>query len=384
MAKFLKGTFRKPVTFIKRPVAARSMQGLVSSGNVDDELWLLLEYYSEVQDVGLSFLKGRGIISAPQRRKIFKYFQAYVRQAKSFYYAAKALPPRSSSLLYFYCFENLARAALAIYDPTSVNIKKWQHGLKTDAGNRDFRHETVVTYAEGVFPKFYNWYFGAQMKPNSLNVSTLMGYCTDIGYQYQLASIGSRQVLYSYSAVCSSGDQGKTSWALLGIPKAQSILKYPKSFKNFLSSFEEIDVPWQSYERIFEILALERSALTFFQSTQEIPWIENSLNESAVRMQILKAFENSFQINYFGNKFDFAISLPYTQRRQIRMDETVAIYLVMFYLSNLVRYKPQYLEKLLSKKEAWLIDSFVRSCIVTFLRSIVSRTIDTDFVFSNR
>lgn len=384
MVKFLTGNYRRPTNFVRQRISSRNIQGLDCSGNIDDELWLLLEYYSEAQEVGLGFLKKIGIHNAAQRKKIYHHFQANIRQAKSFYYAAKTLPSRSSSLPYFYCFENLARAALAVYKPLASSFKKEQHGLTCEAGkNINFQHETVVTKKNGVFPKFYNWYFGAQIKPQSLNVTNLMSYCTDISYQCNLASIGTPKILYLYSAILSD-DQRKTTWALLGIPKVLLILKYPKSFKNFLSGFEEINLPWKDCERIFDVGAPEQNALKFFQSTQETPWIGNLPNDIAVRMQILKVFENSFQTNYFDNKFDFIVSLPYTQRNQLRMDEIVAIYLIMFYLSTLVRYKPQYLEKLLSKKEAWLIDSFVRSCTVTFLRGMVSRIIDTDFVLKSR
>src|SRR5260370_29243148 len=71
--------------------------------DVEKELWSALEYYSEVEEVGLSLLQARGL-PQPQHQEIFKYLQAFVRQAKSYYNSAKVLHYRSSSLLYYYSF----------------------------------------------------------------------------------------------------------------------------------------------------------------------------------------------------------------------------------------------------------------------------------------
>jgi hypothetical protein len=66
------------------------------------------------------------------------------------------------------------------------------------------------------------------------------------------------------------------------------------------------------------------------------------------------------------------------------MNEVLAIYAVMFYLSSLVRYRPNYLESLLNHKPAWLIENFVNSTPETFLKMMVSKIVGTDFVFRRR
>lgn len=136
---------------------------------------------------------------------------------------------------------------------------------------------------------------------------------------------------------------------------------------------------------IFCLNAKELSVFTFFQSKKTLPYLtEDNPPFFSINLETMKGLKNVFQVNYFAKDLDFIIALPYKQHNQIRMDETIAIYLIMFYLSSLVRYNPQYLENLLSKKEAWVIDSFVRSCTITFLRSMVSRITDTDYVLEGR
>jgi hypothetical protein len=50
------------------------------------------------------------------------------------------------------------------------------------------------------------------------------------------------------------------------------------------------------------------------------------------------------------------------------MNEFVAIYVIMFLLGSLVRYRPEILEKMLSSKDTWLIERFVKTAPITLLR----------------
>lgn len=381
---FKEGQYKQVLGYFRQPLSPRNTQGLSASGEIDDELWIILEYYSEVEEVGLKFLKGKRLINSIQRKNVFRYFQAYVRQAKNYYYSAKSLSPKSSGLIYYYCFLNLIKAALIIENPSIVG-KRINHGLTYDVNkNATFDKETVVVKKNGVFPMFYSWYFNRVIKPQSLNLSVLLSYCTDISYQCQLASVYEPKIHQAYYAMCTNQKE-KTGWALVGVSGAKELLRYRKSFSMFFSSFEKVELPKPACREIFNIDAYSQSYFTFFQSVDIKPWLSDNIPPSLeLRYEILKAFENAFQANYFGENPDFMISLPYRQKNQIRADETIAIYLIMYYLSNLVRYKPEFLEGLLSRKESWLIDSFVRSCPTTFLRSMISRITGTDYIIEKR
>lgn len=384
MAKFKEGKYRQVTGYLRQRLGKRNIQGLSASGEIDDELWILLEYYSEIESVGLNFLKNNGLQIASQRRKVLKHFQAYVRQAKGYYYSAKILPPRSSGLLYYYCFFNLVKAALVIKYPSIAGSKE-HHGLEFKFRSGDkFDNQVIRVKRSGIFPKLYDWYFGESIKEGSLNIKTLLNYCTDISYQCQIGGIHDEKILYSYCAHAVHKSK-RTGWALLGIPNASSLLEYPKTFSYFIKNFEKVDMPQLSCREIFDIDANHQSSFIFFQSSSVKRWISDDIPPALeVRDELLKAFGKCLQTNLFAKDFDFIISLPYKTNNQIGMDETLSIYLIMFYLSNLVRYNPQYLESLLSKKEAWLIDSFTRSCPVTFLRGIVSRIVNTDYIIERR
>jgi len=53
--------------------------------------------------------------------------------------------------------------------------------------------------------------------------------------------------------------------------------------------------------------------------------------------------------------------------REICMNEILAIYVVMSFLGSLVRYRPEVLEHMLEKRDAWIIENFIRSVPTNFL-----------------
>jgi hypothetical protein len=383
MAHLSKGTFRNSTGWLRQSLSKRTLQGLKTDGQTDDELWILLEYYSEVIDVGTKHLLTQGI---PKKRvkQVYKHFQSYIRQAKNYYLSAKTLHPRSSALLYYYCFLNLAKAAV-IQKNYSIGGVKIGHGISCFP--KDFtkiRRQTVKVLDNGMFQEFYNSYYGFPIKKQSLNVEQLLTYCSEISYQCMIAGFGQRKVDPCYYVnVVNSTD--KTAWPLIGIPNFNVLKKYQKSLVNFLDKFEMVEVPKLYSRDIFKEDKENLASFTFFQSKQTFPWIGNAaIPDYACRDLALKSLGSIAQVNYFEDGYDFVIALPYKINRQVPINETIAIYLVMFYLSNLVRYNPSYLEELLTKKEAWIIDSFIKSCSLTFLRAMVSRIVGTDFVISRR
>lgn len=383
MTKLKKGTFRKTTGWLRQKISRRNIQVLHTDGNIDDELWILLEYYSEIEEIGQKHLLNQGIPTR-QVKQNFKHFQSFARQAKTYYLSAKNLHPRSAGLLYYYSFLNLAKAFLIQKYP-SIGKTKTGHGISCLP--KDFsklKTQTVrVLNDGGVFQKLYDLYFGTQIKKQSLNIKELLNYCSDISYQCQIAGMGNGKLepcLYTHLV----NKDDKTGWVLLGIPGFNEVKKYPSALQDFYKDFEQVEVPELAAREFFKMYNLNLSNFTFFQG-KPFFWTANNIPPTLeCHDQMKRTLGKLLQTNYFDNDFDLYLSLPYKINRQLQMDETLAIYLVMFYISNLVRYNPAYLEELLSKKEAWLIESFIKSCPNTFLRSMISRIVGTDYVIGRR
>jgi len=58
----------------------------------------------------------------------------------------------------------------------------------------------------------------------------------------------------------------------------------------------------------------------------------------------------------------------------------MAICLIMFFISEMVRYRPNYLDKIHEEKVYWLINSFLNNCPITFLQSITNRIMGQNFL----
>jgi hypothetical protein len=76
--------------WVRLPVSKNRVL-LFTGIDIEHELWTALEYYSEVEEVGLNFIQTKGVQPQTQHREICEYFQAFVRQAKSYYGSAKSL-----------------------------------------------------------------------------------------------------------------------------------------------------------------------------------------------------------------------------------------------------------------------------------------------------
>jgi len=366
--------------------------------NTDDELWSALEYYSEVEEVGINLIQTRGLLPQTQHQEIYKYLQAFVRQAKTYYYSAKKLHYRSSSLLYYYSFLNLVKAYLLLRNPNFImgrTANAVVHGLsyRPSTANIDFRLETV-SIKDGIFPLFYEALTNQQIPTiqNFLNVVNLLGYCSDIGYQYETAGFGDTKILPSVATI--TVDQGTNqAWTIIGIPAKNNILDpFLTNHGNFLTDFQEISLPPTPAGRIdfnnkFDMPSNELNKFRFFQDITTIPMAGNLIIPQVHIDKIINALTPHFNFHYYAENRDFDLPIPYSDAAHataIPMNEVLGIYIVMFYLSSLVRYRPNYLESLLNYKPSWLIESFVKSTPETFLRTMVSKIVGRDLILRTR
>src|SRR5260221_1567290 len=366
---------------------------LTAATDIERELWSTLEYYSEVEEVGLDFIQTKGLQPPPTHQEIFNCFQSFVRQAKSYYSSAKALHYRSSSLLYYYSYLNLVKAYLLLLQPQRIMGQKIHHGLIYDIPtiNSDFRLETIGV-RRGVFPLFYRAQTAniiSTATGSSLNIVNLLSYPNEIGYQYQLAGYGIINILPSIAATLIDRSTNQL-WTIIGIPARANLDSFLNLHVNFLQVYQEVDININQLALVFVGMSLlELSTFRIFQerTTTPTPGSSRVISHVVPLQKLINDLSPYICTHYFDDNRDFDLVLPYTDATHptpIPITETLAIYAVMFYLSSLVRYRPDYLESLLNTKPAWLIENFVTSTPETFLRIMVCKIIGTDFVFRRR
>src|SRR6266487_381759 len=250
---------------------------------IEKELWNAIEYYSEIHDIGMDLIRRKGLVPASQQQTLLDRFRAFVRQAKSYYSSAKALHYRSSSLLYYYSFLNLAKAYLAIKSPTLILNRTLNHGLgyRTNTSNNDFLLENVYV-KDGIFPHMFQLEAGTTIPLSTrasaslLNVTTLLGFPSDIKYQYETAGFGQNKIIYCVAAIVTDRNT-QQAWSLIGIPSFSMLETYPQLKTQFLNTYQEVSILNNFSREIFGFSGFMHSYYRFFQDITPENWIGASI-----------------------------------------------------------------------------------------------------------
>jgi hypothetical protein len=378
MNDFSSGTLESWTGYLRmRPNT--SFLPLTTVRSIDQELWDLLEFYSEIEEAGCELIKKNGISNKRQIMAIFKKFNSFVRQAKTYYNSTGNLHYRSSSLLYYYCFLNLVKAYLVINKPSVIiGRNKILHGLSANYKSNKFINHSVTLQEDEVFGNFYEMLTKTPAKKRTVSVKSCFEYCPEVSYQLGISGYGLSRISKGELAIIVN-QTAHSAALLIAITGINNLKGFRKSLESAYKSFKYVEVPKDKAAKIFGI---DASLMVHYKFLQSEPL--NYTGESIPVLALITSFNNVFESilepNYFDDEFDFKFSPPYRLHNQFRMKEIVAAYILMYYFSNLVRYKPDFLEGLLLKKEGWFIQSFMDTYPKVFLRMMIPLITNKDFV----
>ena len=100
--------------------------------------------------------------------------------------------------------------------------------------------------------------------------------------------------------------------------------------------------------------------------------------------EVYNIIKEAIITNVYDDEFDYLLSSPLRLNMQLPMIEPISIYSIMYYMGSLVRYHPNYIEKLLESRDGWIIERFVKSTPNTFLRYMVNIITKHDYVYIQR
>src|SRR5262249_36884580 len=148
-------------------------QALNCSRDVRGEILASIDMYAEIKDGGEELLKAHGHENLSQA---YLRFQAYVRQAKTFYEAAETLHHRASPLNYYYSFLNFFKALIFLSDPAFTD-PFLHHGLTPKVSNGPLRDQQIEVRSDGAFPKLYKLVTDQPISTGTnLKITDLLGY----------------------------------------------------------------------------------------------------------------------------------------------------------------------------------------------------------------
>jgi len=343
--------------------------------DITDELFAVLRFVSEVPEAGKLLVKEHcADASETEIDERYTKVRACSRQAENYYRAAQKLHYRSAALLYYYAFLNLAKAVLEVrgfvYDQ--------HHGLRDqrDSVSIDLAMQNVKILKRGVFPSLYEQEFQVSLPTStSLDVRSLLAYASDIAYQYGQAGFGTCAVETDCRARVLVHQGNGQMWYVLAVPKGYEFADLPEPNKTtFTSSHQEVQFPLIAARETFGLFAEQHAHHRYYESRPS----STVTPPIALLYTPLRGF---IEPKYIDDTYDFTLAKPLGMSGH-PMNECLAIYLVMFFLGSLVRYRPDYLDSLLDTTAAWTLEGLVMSTPLTALRAFISKITGTVFIFN--
>lgn len=352
-----------------------------------EELWLFLHSVSEVRDGGFKHFQESGHKKYGLEKK-WKLFRSYIRQGKNYWEAAEKTDDKSSPMLYYYSFMNLIKAYLVLKGRWN-NKNKDFHGLIDDKSNKWTRASLEDKFlktkdssdANNVFSLYYKEIFSENCF-EKVEILNLFGYLMDISLQ-SVNTIKKDPNCTSFKHIFAINKKTKDIWLDLAVRRVLSPEKEKLLLKFLKKDFELVNRPNNVNRDFLDFFNIDPN----FESIADYDFYEqkNVLNYKdepffgLYYRDLVQGFSNGNLRNicfpdYNCDGNSGMINVPLViDGKEYPINEEIAIYVIMFFLSHLVRYKPDYLDNLLETNEYWLIKSFIKTCPQKFLNAITSK-----------
>ncbi len=376
-----------------RPFYLRRHERTWTHIDVDEELWLALRRPAEVRSAGADLFRvhNPSTSTLPERTvtSLWREFRAYLRQAEGFYRGAKVLPWKSSPLNYYYSFLNISKACCLLQGLLPVHQaaepRVIHHGLsaRVIAGNPDIWQLTVGG-ADSVFPMLYRAYIGMTINPNTLlNARDLLGYSRQIGWQ--LKESGYFALIRSYPCRWAILARDAEYWDVIAIPTST---QFGPLWNSLGAIYEEVE-PLSAKDfafRIFEMHGVVASTYRFFQRRRpEVSDPPNEHRHEILQVSLQQALPNAIFEYTEDTSYEFLLDVPYmTGGLSLPMNEAIASYAIMFFLSSLVRYHPEYMDSIAESSDAWIIESFAKSAPLAMLRYMTANVLGYTLIIQRK
>lgn len=330
-------------------------------------LWLILGGIADIPE------RGRALFPKPlaNQNALWRDFHNYVRQARAYWNAGEVTRGSSASLLYYYCFLNLAKAELLTTSPGLISGQTIRHGLSFNPTHAQSIKGDTLKVTNGVFPHLYRKRTGISL-PNGtmLSVPRLFSLVREVGLELTGVGISKPVTRSGYHAVVADAVAG---WPLVlflenGLKQASS----EPMVRTFRSHFVPIEstnmsAPWRdtfaiSRRRIGVQMEVYQSKKTFSLKSNGLDLPDNHGASSFLREAMHPYVGDGITENV-----DFTLSPSLLKSRALPLPPDLARYALMYYASSLVRYKPAALDPVRQASQAWLLDSFTRETPIFLL-----------------
>lgn len=391
---------RSATGWVSQMLTSVPVEALSTSGELEKELWSLLEYYL-IDDVAEMLFSRQKITDKKLLKKLVHDFQSYIHQARNFYDYARNSDYRSAPLLFYYAFMNLSKALLILQD-YKLHDKEFHHGLSrvVKVGGLDKLSIKSQSISQpdrvSIFREMYKRRFGVYLPPEKhIKIIDLLGYVSEIVSEYRKTT-GRKSRISDVKYVVMMDKRRKVSWVKLAIFEADKMLKHKSHLKSFLKEFSEVKITNTTRQHVFALSPYGANYFKYFESNKEFPFFgsNDAVDTMSGDALLNKVFHGLAQAEVYDTTSGFQLVEPVELYKnsdnrksgKAQMDELTAIYMIMYHLSEIVRYEPAYIDRLLSSdtKDGWMLRSFIHSSPYTFLLRMLSSIAQTNFFLSRR
>lgn len=330
---------------------------------------------AELPSVGRSRFTG----SLKQRNALWLQYRNFLRQALSNFQVALAVENRSALLLYYYAMLNFAKAELLGTHASAV-LGPIGHGLSFSPTKAKTISGDYLTVRDGVFPLLYEARTGQRIPVGArLPIARLLGHIPEIGEQLETLGAGTSEVTGILQLI--AVDRA-AAWVLLAIPPTEALRANRATERYFRRFFREVDPPPGWRDR-FGVSRRWRS-MTFHESVANFPFTPG--DEAGKHAALVSAGDHTWSVkDVLGLStiamFDAVFSPSLYKTRMFPMPPAMARYLVAFYASSLVRYRPSMFDTQVAPEQAYLFDALARECPVPMLIDTLSALAHEDYLF---
>lgn len=376
----------QPLVIAGVPVAAgvASNERRFTTRASAEELWAALDVAASPSGRDAVWdARGLADNAAAKRR-----FTAYLGQARSFYVASAGIDLLSRPLSAYYAVLNLAKAWLTVCDPAVTDPtppparpgkkrakrKKLFHGTsdELDASKTRYRfsQERLAFQASGVFAEIAQrsgtGFFYAQKKEVAL--SDLAAYLCETHDEYDHA-ISKRPKLIPIESlsVLRGADASGDNAIWLRAELSRDVLRARNIKPTSLAAQAH------HFGSVFHHVSSEQTT----HSYESDPITYKGRNPTSKLPDLVKLFESSLlHTNRSAGLHRHYLVLD--PLRQLLSQEAVA-FAVMHHLSEMVRYRPEQVERLAGEKWSWLLGTWVPRSLENALLTYTTRTLGQEY-----
>jgi hypothetical protein len=259
---------------------------------------------------------------------------------------------------------NLAKAELLLFNPSAVTTTKLHHGAACtfSPGSTLAGHE-VTCHKSGVFPLLYEKRIGTPLTSHTtrLSVKRLLSIVPEVGAELVDLDFIKPAAIPAYAAFVLDANE---CWPLLCLPDSTFFKNKGDSLtKLLLRHFDEVSEGELGWRKVFAVStrALPQS-VTILQGKRAYPRSQWKQLQTDVRTALMNHIDASQDA-----LIDVLLFPKLYSNRKTVITPSLARYLILFYLSNLVRYKPSMLDRRSHPEQAWLMDAFADQVAINVL-----------------